>query len=51
MSVDEVYQFYKFALVSTSNMLNNLADDHSKGPFDESLARNTDRFVLKLVKM
>jgi predicted methyltransferase len=40
-----------FALISTSDMLNNPADDHSKGPFDESLARNTDRFVLKLVKI
>ncbi|MFT6294292.1 MAG: putative methyltransferase [Glaciecola sp.] len=40
-----------FALLSTSDMLNNPADDHTKGPFDESLARNTDRFALKLIKM
>ncbi|MFK7864567.1 MAG: class I SAM-dependent methyltransferase [Pseudohongiellaceae bacterium] len=39
-----------FALVGSSDMLANPADDHTKGPFDESLARNTDRFVLKLVK-
>jgi|TARA_B110000971_G_C19668745_1_gene345731 hypothetical protein len=51
MSVDEVYQFYKFALVSTSNILNNLADHHIKGPFDENLARNTGRFALKPVEM
>lgn len=40
-----------FALVATSDMLDNPADDHTKGPFDESLGRNTDRFVLKLVKL
>lgn len=40
-----------FALVGTSDMLNNPADDHTKGPFDESLARNTDRIVLKLIKL
>lgn len=39
-----------FALVATSNILDNSADDHSVGPFDPSLGRNTDRFVMKLVK-
>jgi len=41
----------QFALVGTSEMLANPADDHSKGPFDPSLERNTDRFLLKLVKI
>lgn len=40
-----------FALVGTSELLDNPADDHSLGPFDPSLGRNTDRFVLKFVKM
>lgn len=40
-----------FALVATSDMLNNPADDHTVGPFDPSLGRNTDRFVLKLIKL
>lgn len=39
-----------FALVATSELLDNPADDHSLGPFDESLARNTDRIVLKFIK-
>ena len=40
-----------FALVATSDLLANPADDHTKGPTDPSLGRNSDRFVLKLVKM
>lgn len=40
-----------FALVGVSDLLENPADDHSVGPFDPSLGRNTDRFVLKFVKM
>lgn len=40
-----------FALVGSSEILNNAEDDHSVGPFDPSLGRNTDRFVLKLVKL
>lgn len=40
-----------FALVGTSDLLDNPADDHSVGPFDPSLGRSTDRFVLKFVKM
>ncbi len=41
----------QFALVATSELLANPADDHSKGPFDPSLERNTDRFMIKLVKI
>lgn len=40
-----------FALVGSSDLLNNPSDDHSLGPFDPSLERNTDRFVLKFVKI
>lgn len=40
-----------FALVSVSDVLDNSADDHSVGPFDPSLGRNTDRMVLKLIKI
>ena len=40
-----------FALVGASDILDNPADDHSVGPFDPSLGRNTDRIVLKLVKL
>lgn len=39
-----------FMLVGTSDLLANPADDHSLGPFDPSLERRTDRFVLKLAK-
>lgn len=39
-----------FALVGVSDILDNEADDHSVGPFDPSLGRNTDRIVLKFVK-
>ncbi|MDP6097696.1 MAG: hypothetical protein QGG67_17165 [Gammaproteobacteria bacterium] len=40
-----------FALVGSSEMLDNPADDHTLSPSDASLGRNTDRFVLKFVKM
>jgi len=40
-----------FALVGSSDLLDNPSDDHTLGPFDPSLGRNTDRFVLKFVKM
>lgn len=40
-----------FALVGSSEVLNNSADDHSVGPFDPSLGRNTDRLVLKFIKL
>ena len=39
-----------FAVVGYSDVLHSEADDHSKGPFDPSLGRSTDRFVLKLQK-
>ena len=38
-------------LVGTSEVLNNAADDHTLGPFDPSLGRNTDRLVLKFMKL
>lgn len=40
-----------FALVGSSEVLDNQADDHSVGPFDPSLERNTDRIVLKFMKL
>ena len=33
------------------NVLDNDADDHSVGPFDPSSERNTDRIVLKSMKL
>ena len=39
-----------FTFVESSEVLDNPADDHTKGPFDESLGRNTDRIVLKFSK-
>ena len=40
-----------FVLLGVSDILDNEADDHSVGPFDPSLARNTDRLVLKFMKL
>jgi len=40
-----------FALVASSEVLNNDADDHTKAPFDPSLGRDTDRMVLKFIKL
>ncbi|MEX2524728.1 MAG: methyltransferase, partial [Gammaproteobacteria bacterium] len=39
-----------FALVGTSELLDNPDDDHTLRPFDPSLGRNTDRFTLKFRK-
>ncbi len=39
-----------FALTGTSDLLNNPEDDHTLGPFDPSLGRKTDRFILRFVK-
>ena len=39
-----------FALVGTSDLLENPEDDHTLAPFDPSMERRTDRFVLKLEK-
>lgn len=39
-----------FAVVESSDVLDNPDDDHTLGPFDPSLGRNTDRIVLKLVR-
>jgi predicted methyltransferase len=41
----------QFAIVATSDLLANPADDHTKGPTDPSLGRNSDRFLIKLVKI
>lgn len=40
-----------YALVGSSEVLDNADDDHSVGPFDPALGRDTDRIVLKFVKM
>lgn len=40
-----------YALVGSSEVLNNDDDDHSVGPFDPALGRDTDRMVLKFVKL
>jgi predicted methyltransferase len=40
-----------FALTGTSELLDNPADDHTLGPFDPALGRNTDRFILRFVKL
>ncbi len=40
-----------FVLAGVSDVLDNEADDHSVGPFDPSLGRNTDRIVLKFMKL
>ena len=39
-----------FTLTGTSDLLGNPSDDHTLGPFDPSLQRNTDRFVLRFIK-
>ena len=39
-----------FALTGTSDLLANQSDDHTLGPFDPRLGRNTDRFILRFVK-
>ena len=40
-----------FVLAASSEILDNEADDHTVGPFDPSLGRNTDRLVLKFMKL
>jgi predicted methyltransferase len=40
-----------FVLAGASDVLDNDADNHSVGPFDPSLERNTDRIVLKFMKL
>ncbi|MEX2130650.1 MAG: hypothetical protein WD772_04125 [Pseudohongiellaceae bacterium] len=39
-----------FVVESQSEILNNPADDHTLPPFDPSIERNTDRFLLKVRK-
>jgi predicted methyltransferase len=50
-AVKALLQSGDFALVGVSEVLDNPADDHTVGPFDPSLGRNTDRIVLKLMKL
>lgn len=50
-AVKALIQSGDFALVGSSEILDNPADDHTVGPFDPSLGRNTDRLVLKLMKL
>ena len=50
-AVKAVLQSGRYALVGASDILDNPSDDHTKTPFDESLGRNTDRMVLKFVKI
>lgn len=50
-AVKAILQNGNLALVGASDVLNNPADDHTVGPFDASLGRNTDRIVLKFVKI
>lgn len=50
-AVKAVLQNGNLALVGASDILDNPADDHTVGPFDPSLGRNTDRIVLKFMKM
>ena len=50
-AVKAVLRNGNLALVGASDVLDNPADDHTIGPFDPSLGRNTDRIVLKFVKM
>ena len=39
-----------FVLTGASDLLNNPEDDHTLGPFDPSLGRNTDRLILRFIK-
>jgi predicted methyltransferase len=39
-----------FSIEASSDILSNPADDHTINVFDESLGRNTDRFIIKAVK-
>ena len=39
-----------FILTDTSNLLENLKDDHTLSPFDDQIKGRTDRFILKLAK-
>ena len=50
-AVKAVLQNGNLALVGASDVLDNPGDDHTVGPFDPSLGRNTDRIVLKFVKI
>ncbi len=50
-AVKAVLSHGDLALVGASDILDNPADDHTVGPFDDSLGRNTDRIVLKFIKL
>ncbi len=48
--VGALVQSGDFELVESSELLDNPDDDHTVGPFDPSLGRNTDRLLLKLAR-
>lgn len=50
-AVKAILQNDNLALAGASDILDNPADDHSVGPFDPSLGRNTDRIVLQFIKI
>ena len=50
-AVSAIVNSGQFALVGASDALDNTTDDHTVGPFDPSLGRNTDRIILKFVKI
>ena len=50
-AVKAVIQSGQFALVASSDVLDNPADNHTLSPTDASLGRNTDRIVLKFIKL
>jgi predicted methyltransferase len=50
-AVKAALQSGDLALVGASDILDNPADDHTVAPFNPSLERNTDRIVLKFIKL
>lgn len=52
MEIESAIQLAEAAgfIVQSSDLLRNPADDHSRSIFDPRLARNTDRFLLRLIK-
>jgi len=49
--VKAVLNSENFALIGVSDLLDNPLDDQSARPFDPALERNTDRIVLKFVRL
>ncbi len=52
MEIDQAIDISEQAgfIVQSSDLLRNPRDDHSRSIFDPRLARNTDRFLLRLIK-